>query len=128
MVVGRNRRQHRQARRRIHLPLQDIHSSTQRITEFEPGKKVVWLVVDSYLNFAEDTAEWTGTEIAFDISRTGEQTEVRFTHVGLAKYDCFEACSSAWSFYINGSLKSLIATGDGQPNEKVEGERANASF
>jgi hypothetical protein len=107
---------------------QDIHSSTQRITEFVPAKKVVWLVVDSCLNFATDTAEWTGTEIAFDISRAGEQTEVRFTHVGLAEHECFEACSSAWSFYIDGSLKSLIATGDGQPNEKGEGERASASL
>ena len=32
----------------------DIHYSKQRITELVPGRRVVWLVVDSYLNFVED--------------------------------------------------------------------------
>jgi hypothetical protein len=29
-----------------------------------------------------------------------------------------ENCSIAWSYYINGTLRSLIATGNGQPNEE----------
>ena len=61
----------------------DIHYSKQRITEFVPGKKVVWLVVDGYLNFVEDKTEWKGTAITFEIAKKGDKTEVRFTHVGL---------------------------------------------
>jgi hypothetical protein len=73
--------------------------------------------VDSYLDFATDKNEWTGTDMTFDISRNGNQTEVRFTHVGLARdIECFESCSSAWAFYINGSLRNLITNGNGQPN------------
>jgi hypothetical protein len=97
----------------------DIHYSKQRITELLPGKKVVWLVVDSYLNFVEDKKEWNGTEVVFEISRKGDQTEVRFTHRGLsADVECFDGCSSAWGFYINTSLRNLIATGKGEPNKK----------
>jgi len=35
----------------------------------------------------------------------------------------YGACSNAWGSYINGSLRSLITTGKGQPNEKEEGDR-----
>ncbi len=35
----------------------DVHYSKQKITELVPGKKVVWLVLDSYINFIEDKTE-----------------------------------------------------------------------
>ncbi|MGN9842932.1 SRPBCC family protein [Nonomuraea sp. H19] len=98
---------------------QDVHRSTQRITELIPGRRVAWHVVDGYLSFVADATEWTGTDITFDIAPTGDGTEVRFTHVGLAPHDeCFENCSSAWRFYIATSLRSLINGGSGQPNPK----------
>jgi hypothetical protein len=97
----------------------DTHRSQQEITELIPGKRVAWHVLDGYLNFTEDKTEWTGTDMTFDISEKGDSTEVRFTHVGLVPdFECFDNCSNAWGFYINGSLRSLISTGAGQPNEK----------
>ncbi|MGD0381592.1 MAG: SRPBCC domain-containing protein [Acidimicrobiales bacterium] len=96
---------------------QDVHYSRQRITEFLPSKKVVWRVLDAYLNFTEDPNEWTGTEVTFEVSPRGEQTEVKFTHLGLVPdFECFDKCSSAWSFYVNNSLRRLITTGRGEPN------------
>jgi hypothetical protein len=96
---------------------QDLHRSKQQITELVPGSRVAWHVLDGYLGFVNDRTEWTGTDITFDISRNGDQTEVRFTHVGLVPdYECFENCSSAWGFYINSSLRNLIAAGKGDPN------------
>jgi len=98
---------------------QDVHYSKQKITEFIPGKKVVWRVLDSYLNFIKDRTEWNGTEITFEVLRKDKKTEVRFTHRGLVpKNECFELCSDAWSSYIKESLKGLITTGKGEPNEK----------
>src|SRR5712692_7140425 len=35
----------------------DVHYSKQKITELIPGNKVVWLVLDGYLNFVEDKSE-----------------------------------------------------------------------
>ncbi len=103
----------------------DLHFSKQKITEFIPGEKVVWLVLDSHLGFIEDKSEWNGTEVVFEIAKKGNKTEVRFTHKGLApERECYDACSSAWGSYINGSLRSLIATGNGQSNEKENADRA----
>jgi hypothetical protein len=88
------------------------HYSKQKITEFIPGKKVAWDVLESTLNFVDDKTEWKGTRITFDIAKKGEKTEVRFTHVGLVpNIECFGACSNAWGSLINGSLRSLITTG-----------------
>jgi hypothetical protein len=100
---------------------QDVHYTKQRISEFVPGRKVAWQIVDSYLNFTEDSHEWTGTEVVFEVVPQGHQTEVRFSHVGLVpEFECFDQCSNAWGFYINGSLRQLITTGEGEPNVKGE--------
>lgn len=100
---------------------EDVHFSKQKVTELIPGKKVAWLVLDANLNFVEDKSEWKGTDITFEISKKGDKTEVRFTHVGLVpEYECFDGCSDAWGFYISGSLRSLIAAGNGQPNQEEQ--------
>jgi hypothetical protein len=53
---------------------------------------------------------------------------VRFTHKGLVPaYECYSACSDGWSTYIKGSLRTLVLTGQGQPNigkAVTESERA----
>lgn len=95
----------------------DMHLSRQKTVEMVPGRKVAWQVVDATMSFLEDKAEWKDTTIVFDISPKGDRTEVRFTHVGLApEVECFEVCSDAWGGLINGSLRSLIETGSGDPD------------
>jgi hypothetical protein len=96
---------------------QDLHRCTFKITEFVPSKKVVWHVLQNYFSFVHDKTEWTGTDIVFEIVPQGDQTELRFTHIGLVPaYECYTACSDGWSTYIKGSLQSLITTGKGRPN------------
>lgn len=99
----------------------DVHYSRQRLVEVVPAKKIIWLVTDSRLNFLKDKNEWTGTTIRFDINEQNGQTQVRFTHEGLVPgIECFDACSNAWSHYINGSLQSLLTTGKGSPEKREQ--------
>jgi NAD(P)-dependent dehydrogenase (short-subunit alcohol dehydrogenase family) len=98
----------------------EVHRSTQTIAEFVPGQRVVWHVSNAHLNFVKDTDEWNGTAIVFEIARKGDQTELRFTHVGLVPaFECYGGCSGAWGFFINDSLRSLITTGKGKPIQKA---------
>jgi hypothetical protein len=103
----------------------DVHRCKMKITEFVPGQKVVWVVLDNYFNFTEDKTEWKGTKVIFEVSKIDDKTQLRFTHEGLVpEYECFNVCSNAWGSYINGSLRSLITTGKGQPNQKEKGRDA----
>jgi hypothetical protein len=87
------------------------HVSRQKIVELIPGKKVVWRVVGGSINFVKDKTEWNRTTISFDIAKKGKQTEIRFTHAGLTPdIECFDGCSDAWSSYIKGALRDLIAS------------------
>ncbi|MEW6194293.1 MAG: SRPBCC domain-containing protein [Bacteroidota bacterium] len=97
--------------------VQDIHYSKQKITEFIPGKKVVWHVLDASLSFVKDKSEWKGTDIVFEIDRKGDKTEVCFTHKGLvSNSQCYNECSNAWGLLVNGNLFKLITTGKAQPS------------
>jgi Activator of Hsp90 ATPase homolog 1-like protein len=100
----------------------DVHNCKMKLIEVIPHKKVVWLVVDNYFNFTKDKSEWKGTKITFEVSEKDNKTEIRFTHLGLVpEYECFDICSNAWGSYMNGSLRTLITTGKGQPNPKEKG-------
>jgi hypothetical protein len=80
-----------------------LRRTTQKITELVPGKKVLWHVVDSHINFVQDKAEWNGTDV----------------HNGLVPtIECYGKCAGAWGFYVNESLRNLITTGKGDPNQK----------
>jgi Activator of Hsp90 ATPase homolog 1-like protein len=92
----------------------DMHRTTQKITECVPGKRVVWHVTESHIGFVDDKEEWKGTDIVFEIARTGGKTELRFTHVGLVPaIACYGKCEGAWTFLIQESLRDRITKGRG---------------
>jgi hypothetical protein len=96
--------------------VQDIHYSKLRVIERIPNEKIIWQVIDNHLNFVEDQTEWVGTTISFAIAASGDQTEVRFAHLGLfPQFECFDVCSNAWGSLMHSSLRSFITTGTGNP-------------
>jgi hypothetical protein len=97
----------------------ELHYSKQKVVDFILDKKVVWLVTESSLNFVDEKDEWTGTKIVFEIAEKGKKTEVRFTHQGLVpQFECYDACSNAWSDIIINSMRNFIMTGKGESEIK----------
>lgn len=93
---------------------QDLHRSTQKVTELAPGRRVAWRVTEARLSFVADQDEWVGTDIVFDLLRKDGDTEVRFTHTGLLpSCQCYQACSAGWTFYLHESLQKLLSAGRG---------------
>jgi hypothetical protein len=89
-----------------------MHYSKQKLIELIPGKKIVWIVTDSKLDFLENKNEWTNTKICFEILRRGNKTGIIFTHVGLVpEIECYDSCSPAWTEYVQEKLLSLITKG-----------------
>lgn len=93
----------------------EVHFSKQKIVELVPGKKVVWLVTESQINFVANKNEWANTTISFDIDQQDKKTQLRFTHLGLnPEIECYGGCSNGWNQLIQQSLMSLITTGKGK--------------
>jgi hypothetical protein len=103
---------------------EDVHRSVQRVTGLEPGRRVDWHVVEGFLDFVQDQQEWTGTDIAFEISPVAEGTALRFTHAGLGpRLECFDACSGAWQYYVGAALPALILSRSGGSSVGDDGRR-----
>lgn len=103
----------------FYYSFKDVHRGTFKITDYVPGKKIAWHVLQNYFNFVKNSTEWTGTDIVFEIAKKGDKTEFTFTHVGLnPAEECYGVCSDAWGFYIKTSLHDLITKGQGEPNKK----------
>ncbi|KHK99136.1 hypothetical protein LK09_03740 [Microbacterium mangrovi] len=95
-----------------------LHYSGFRVVDRVPESTIAWQVTGSFVDFADDKSEWTGTTVRFDIEETPGGARVVFTHEGLApEIECYDVCSSAWRMFIVGSLKSFIETGRGAPYE-----------
>ena len=107
---------------------QDVHRCKMRVTEAVPGQRIAWRVLDNYFSFTKDKTEWIGTTVEFEILPRDGKTEVRFTHQGLVfEYECYQICADAWTSYVTGSLRNLIATGQGNPNLRSSDQGASAA-
>jgi len=95
----------------------DVHRTTQRVTEFEPGKRMEWLVTESHLPWLKEVEEWKGTEIVFAVEKLHNGSRLLFTHKGLTpKVECYEQCEKGWAYFIGTSLYKLITEGVGEPD------------
>lgn len=86
------------------------HYSKQRLVEFIPAKKVVWLVTDSKINWIpNDMEEWTNTKIVFELNIKGDKTVLHFTHEGLVPaLKCYADTVLGWNIIIKDWLFNFI--------------------
>jgi hypothetical protein len=102
--------------------------ATLKITEFEQGKKIVWLVQDCYLDLLKDKTEWKDTQIIWDIKAEKNQTIVSMTHLGLVPaLECFEDCTGGWNFYVGESLFNFLTQNKGIPGTGIRATIANGN-
>ena len=94
----------------IHHP--ERHYSRQKLIEFIPNKKLVWLVTQSTLHWlTNDKKEWTNTKMIFELIPNGDKTFIKFTHEGLLpEKECYDKCEGGWNMVIKDRLFNYITT------------------
>ena len=85
------------------------HYSKNLVTEFVPGKKVVWLVTESIR--PTDNFDWTGTKMTFELKPKGNNTVVEFTYDGVVLENEQERLVQICDFVIEESLYNFLTKG-----------------
>ena len=84
-----------------------------KITQLDPGKRVVWLVVDS-------DPQWVGTVISFELARLENITSVVLKQEGWKELtDFYRFCNYHWGWFLY-SLKHYCEKGTGFPYQRRE--------
>lgn len=92
--------------------------ATFRVDELTT-EHIVWAVTDCYLDLLEDTKEWNGTRLVFELSGHAP-TLIDITHEGLTPAkQCFEDCQKGWDFYFKESLQSYLEKAQGSPGAGI---------
>ena len=87
-----------------------------KISEFIPGKKIVWLVTDCNLHWINDKKEWKNTEVIWTLTEKDGKTQVDFVHKGLnPEAECYESCKPGWTHHLKDSFVKLVNEGKGFP-------------
>ena len=85
------------------------HYNRQKLIELVPDRKIVWLVTDSELSYIEDTTDWVGTQICFELFEEDNGTKIVFTHKGLTpEVACYNSCTVSWTDYLQDSLLKAV--------------------
>jgi Activator of Hsp90 ATPase homolog 1-like protein len=91
-----------------------------KIKEYVPFEKITWLCIKAnhvHGNLADIEKEWLNTELHWNFIDKNGETEISFTHKGLAPVlNCFDVCKSGWDYFISTSLKNYLETGEGSPH------------
>ena len=91
--------------------LGDLGFFDMRVSELDPGRRVVWEVLDG-------PPEWVGTRVSWDLRQEGDHAILLFRHAGWREeVEFMHHCSTKWAIFLM-SLKSLLETGQGSPHPK----------
>jgi hypothetical protein len=84
----------------------DSHYSKNKVIEFVPNKKVVWLVTESIRK--TDGFEWTGTKMIFELKPKADNIILKFTYDGLILENEYDRLVQICDMVIKEKLYNLI--------------------
>lgn len=84
----------------------DEHYSKNKIIEFVPGKKLVWLTIESFRK--ADNYDWSGTKFIFELKPQASNTVLQFTYDGLVAENEKERLVQICNFCIKVCLYNFI--------------------
>ena len=84
----------------------DSHYSKNKVVEFVPNKKVVWLVTESIRK--TDNYEWTGTKMIFELTPGGNNTLLEFTYDGFVPGNEYDRLVQICDKVIKENLYDLL--------------------
>jgi uncharacterized protein YndB with AHSA1/START domain len=83
-------------------------AAVMEVAELSPDDRVQWRCV-------EGPPEWVGTTITFDLTESGGETVLLFTHADWREpVEFMHHCSTKWGTFLM-SLKALLETGQAAP-------------
>ncbi len=88
-----------------------------KVVELIPDKKIIWEVMDSYIDIPElkNKSEWNGTKIIWEINPNEYSTDLLMTHLGLnSSLECYNICDDGWVSFME-SFQDYLTTGMGTP-------------
>ncbi len=87
----------------------DSHYSKNKVTEFVPDKKLVWLATVGIRK--TDDFEWTGTKMIFELTPKGDNTLLKFTYDGFILENEYNRLVQICDMVIKEMLYNLITNG-----------------
>jgi hypothetical protein len=103
----------------------DDHVSKNKVVEFVPDKKLVWLTTESKRK--ADGYDWTGTKFIFELIPKGNDTELRFTYDGVVPASESERLVQICDMCIQELFYNFAVHGKAKP-DLMTGEMVNKSF
>ena len=87
----------------------DSHYSKNKVIEFVPNKKVIWLVTESIRR--TDNYEWTGTKMIFELVPKDGSTMLKFTYDGVVLENEYDRLVQICDMTIKEKLYNFIVNG-----------------
>ena len=84
----------------------DSHYSKNKVIEFVPNKKLVWLVTESIRK--TDDFEWTGTKMIFELTPKDGNTILKFTYDGFISENEYDRLVQVCDTVIRDKLYNFL--------------------
>lgn len=89
------------------------HFSKNRVVEFVPGKRLVWLTTESQRK--ADGYDWSGTKFIFELTPKSDHTQLTFTYDGVVLENETERLVQVCDMCINDLFYNFLMNGSAKP-------------